>query len=238
MTGDARSGPVWLHAVVREPLAGRARRWLGSGRRRADDGVEAEPAGLEGTRRVSHDGLAAVVSPADPADEAGPAADDVRLDRHARAVEALAGSGTVVPAPPGLRAAGEEAVRAFLVRAGLALEEALELFDGACQVRLHVRRHPGRRASDRPRPAGRDGDAAAAATGLYHRLRRHARASRRLPTDGDDLLTAAFLVPRAGWSEGRSLAAGWQEDQPGLTAIVMGPWAPYDFVRMFPVEAP
>lgn len=227
---DAAAGPLWLHAVVRQPLTGRARRWLRPGRRAAngdEEGTEAALPGLDGTRRVHHEGLAAVVSPA-----VGPgvaASVDERLDRHARVVEALAGSGAVVPAPPGLRAPGESAVRDFLDRARLALQEALERFDGACEVRLHVRRRAG--AGDP------DGDAAAAA-GLYHRLRRHARAARRLPTAGDDLLTAAFLVPRAGWSEGTGLAARWQERRPGLEVEVSGPWAPYDFVRMFPVDAP
>lgn len=241
MTGDAGAGPFHLHAVVREPLAGRARRWLGDetaavAEARDDDGRSGdEPDRLAGTRRVSHDGLAAVVSPA----IGGAAADpDAGLDRHARIVEALAASGAVVPAPAGVRAADEEAVRAFLRRGRTALEEALDLFDGACEMRLHVRRHPGRRSTDRPRRPADHADVEAAATALYHRLRRQARASRRLPAEGDVVLTAAFLVPRAGWTEGEGLAARWQEQQPGLAAQLTGPWAPYDFVRMFPVESP
>lgn len=243
MTGDAGGGPLRLHAVVREPLAGRARRRLGSDEAETDAevgdseaGPDGGPEGMEGTRRVTRDGLAAVVSVADEAGEFPDA--DAGLDRHTRIVDALADSGAVVPAPPGVSAADEEAVRAFLRRGRTALEEALDLFDGACEMRLHVRRHPGRRSTDRPRRPGDHVEVGAAATALYHRLRRHARASRRLPVDGDDVLTAAFLVPRAGWSEGRGLAARWQDQQPGLAAQLTGPWAPYDFVRMFPVEAP
>lgn len=259
MEADADDGPLWLHGVVREPLAGRARRWLGSredrdrtgaGRGKAarapgsgtgpGDGSDAagpgaSAAGLDGTRRVRRGGLAAVVSPGEAIGEAAEA--DARLDRHARVVEALAASGTVVPAPPGLRAPDEAAVLAFLDRGRLALEEALDLFDGACEVRLHVRRHPVRRATDPPPSATvDDGAAGATAAGLYQLLRRQARAARRLPTADGDVLTAAFLVPRAGWSEGTALAARWQERQPGLAAEITGPWAPWDFVRMFPVQ--
>jgi predicted nucleic acid-binding protein len=141
----------------------------------------------------------------------------------------------VVPAPPGLVTPGEAAVRAFLDRARLALEEALDLFDGAAEMRLHVRRHPVRRDTDPPETAApTDAEAARAAEGLYHRLRRHARAAQRLEPAAGDLLTAAFLVPRAGWSEGTGLVTRWGESEPGLLARLTGPWAPYDFVRMFP----
>lgn len=245
--GDTRTRPLRVHAVVREPLAGRARRWLGSesaaaGREGGDDGRSgdaagdgaAAPAGPDGTRRVSREGLAAVVSP-DPGREGRPTDVEGRLDCHARIVEALADSGTVVPAPPGLVAPDEAAVRTFLERARLALEEALDLFDGAGEMRLHVRRHPVRRDTDPPEAAApTDAGAAAAAEALYHRLRRHARAARRLEPAGGDLLTAAFLVPRAGWSEGTGMATRWEESRPGLLAQLTGPWAPYDFVRMFP----
>lgn len=256
MPGDAgerpepagEDGPLWLHAVVREPLAGRARRWLGpdrDGEEREGGGPAARDPGLDGTRRVRHEGLAAVVSPAPEADgraasQAGGGGSedpDAELSRHARVVEALAASGAVVPAPPGLRASGEPAVRAFLERARLALEEALERFDGACEMRLHVRRHPVRRETDSAEAAElTDAETAAAAGDLYRRLRRHARAARRLPPAAGDVLTAAFLVPRAGWSEGEGIAARWRKDQPGLLARLTGPWAPYDFVRMFPDE--
>lgn len=244
--GDVGTRPLRVHAVVREPLAGRARRWLGSGagaaggdgddRRAGDavgDGTDA-PAGPDGTRRVGREGLAAVVSP-EPEPGGPPGGADRRLDRHARIVEALAASGAVVPAPPGLVAPDETALRAFLDRARLALEEALDLFDGAAEMRLHVRRHPVRRDTDPPEAvAPTDAEAERAAEGLYHRLRRHARAARRLEPAGGDLLTAAFLVPRAGWSEGTALVTRWGESEPGLLARLTGPWAPYDFVRMFP----
>lgn len=245
-SGGAGARPLRIYAVVREPLTGRARRWLGSGpgapgddgdAGRPDDAAgdgTAAPVGPDGTRRVGREGLAAVVSP-DPEPGGLPADVDRRLDRHARIVEALAASGAVVPAPFGLVAPDEAAVRAFLDRARLALEEALDLFDGAAEMRLHVRRHPVRRDTDPPEAAApTDAEAVAAAEGLYHRLRRHARAARRLEPAGGDLLTAAFLVPRAGWSEGTGLVTRWEESQPGLLARLTGPWAPYDFVRLFP----
>lgn len=217
-------GPLWLHAVVRRPLAGRARRWLGSREEEHGDAAEGTSAtGLDGTLRVDHGDLSAVVSPAAPAGDA-PETAAARLDRHARIVEALADSDTVVPAPPGLRAEGEPAVRAFLERARLALEEALDLFDGAREMRLHVRRVD-------------EAVAPAVADGLYRRLRRQARAARRLSPEGDDLLTAAFLVPVAGWREGREIAARWREDRPDLEVELTGPWPPYDFVRMFTLDA-
>lgn len=226
-------GAVWLHAVVRAPLSGRARRWIGSrrGEDRTAGGSGGATEGLQGTRRVQRGRLSAVVSPVVGGGDGGRDA-AARLDRHARVVEALAGSGTVVPAPPGVRAPDEAAVRAFLDRARLALEEALDLFDGACEMRLHVRSSAAGAGPD-----GGSGPAAVeAAAGLYRRLRRLARASRRLPTAAGDILTAAFLVPRAGWGEGADLAARWREGRPGLEAELTGPWAPYDFVRMFPVR--
>lgn len=247
--GDAPARPLRVHAVVREPLTGRARRWLGSGSGeaegegedgRTDDRVgdgTAAPAAPDGTRRVAREGLAAVVSP-DPGPGGPPAGVDGELARHARIVEALAASGAVVPAPAGLVAPDEAAIRAFLDRARLALEEALDFFEGAAEMRLHVRRHPVRRDTDPPEAAApTDAEAASAAGGLYHRLRRHARAARRLEPAAGDLLTAAFLVPRAGWSEGTEMVTRWGESQPGLLARLTGPWAPYDFVRMFPEGA-
>lgn len=245
MPGDAGPRPLRIHAVVREPLAGRASRWLGSGPGAADGDAAGRPgdgdgggtaarAGPDGTLRVVRNGLAAVVS-RDPG-PGGQAPDaEGRLDRHGRIVEALAASGAVVPAPPGLVAPDEAAVRAFLDRARLALEEALDLFHGAGEMRLHVRRHPVRRDTDPPEAAApTDAEAAAAAEGLYHRLRRHARGARRLEAAAGDILTAAFLVPRAGWSEGTGMVTRWGEGRPGLLARLTGPWAPYDFVRMFP----
>lgn len=180
----------------------------------------------EGWRLVEEGPLAAAVR-ADPTDDTG-------VRGHVRRVESLMRELPLVPVPPGLVADDEAAVRSFLRRARLPLLEALELCEGCWELRVHLGPAPG----TPPGEAGGDGsDARTGGAGrVYGALRRRARAVRPLPPAADAFLSAAFLVPRSRWIEFVQDAARREGEVEGLEADVTGPWAPWDFVRMFAEE--
>lgn len=203
----------------------------------------------EGWRLVEEGPLAAAVR-ADPTDDTG-------VRGHVRRVESLMRELPLVPVPPGLVADDEAAVRSFLRRARLPLLEALELCEGCWELRVHLGPAPG----TPPGEAGGDGSDArtgGAGTGgsdegdgagaspprtpppgtgrVYGALRRRARAVRPLTPAADAFLSAAFLVPRSRWIEFVQDAARREGEVEGLEADVTGPWAPWDFVRMFAEE--
>lgn len=167
----------------------------------------------EGWRLVEAGSLSAAVRPAGE----GP----YGVREHARRVESLMREVSLVPAPPGLTARDEEAVRRFLGRARLPLEEALELCEGFWALRLHL-------------AAGADGGASdAGLEGFRRALRRRARAIRTLPTAPGARLSVACLVPRPRWI-GFVEAVHRRAGAPGGAGLdVTGPWAPWDFVRHF-----
>lgn len=167
-----------------------------------------------GWRLVEEGSLSAAVRPADDG-PAGP-------EEHARQVESLMREVPLVPAPPGLTARDEAAVRRFLERARLPLEEALELCEGCWALRVHL--VGGDEGG--PSPEGTEG--------FRRALRRRARAIRTLPAARDARLSVACLVPRPRWIgfvEAAHRRAGRTE---GAEADVTGPWPPWDFVRLFP----
>lgn len=158
----------------------------------------------------------------------------------------------LVPVPPGLAARDEEAVRRFLRRARLPLLEALELTEGCWELRVHLlRRREGTRGSgdgspggpagggeDGPGASSRDdaaagGELPAGASGLARALRRRCRAVRSLPPPPGVVLSRACLVPRPRWIALVEEVARREEGLAGLEADVTGPWAPWDFVRLF-----
>lgn len=215
MSGEAAGvRPLRIHAVVR---AGWSR------------------PGPEGGRLVEGAGLAAAVR-----ETASPEESD--LQAHVRRVEALHREVTLVPAPPGLIARDEAAVRRFLRRARLPLLDALDLFEDCWELRLHLGpRGPGGADPDGAEEAGSDGEAPppeARARGeaerIFRAVRRRARACRRLAPGGDDLLSAACLVSRARWIDFVEEATAREAGAVDVAADVTGPWAPWDFVRMFP----
>lgn len=180
--------------------------------------------------------------------EAGPIAAAVRPEsgeaggfrEHARQVQALIREVPLVPAPPGLLARDERAVRGFLERARLPLVEALDLCEGGWALRVHLARSEDPTGTDHEMPEGGGAtvdDPAGAAEGLYRMLRRRARAARRLPP-GAGILSAAFLVARPRWIPFVEEVTRREGALPGLEADVTGPWAPWDFVRAFTEEEP
>ena len=79
---------------------------------------------------------------------------------------------------------------------------------------------------------GADEDLARLAADAYAELRRHARAAVPFSPDRAHLLSAAFLVERAGWIEFVEKAEELGAAHAGLAVDVTGPWPPYDFVRL------
>jgi hypothetical protein len=67
---------------------------------------------------------------------------------------------------------------------------------------------------------------------LYSELRRYARAAIPLQVTPGRILSAAFLVPRAGWIEFVERSDDMGLSHPELTFDLTGPWPPYDFVRL------
>lgn len=202
-------------------------------------------------------GLGAVVSRA-PA--GGGPRGEAAVRAHGRTVEGLLALRAVVPFPPGLRARDEAAVRRFLERERMALEEALATLADTYEVRVHAR--AGREAPDRP--AGRSEAAApeAASPGpgesdagegelsgspeerlrlerLLERLCRLAVSCRPLPRGpgggkASPGSSHAFLVERSEWISFVEEATGSAGETGVLELDATGPWPPYDFVRIVP----
>ena len=197
-----------VHAIVRNTRTDRALDAL-------------RPGGPEvAFRLVSAGSLAAAVTDAPFRDEARADPEAVRV--HGAVVESLLRRASVVPAPYGLRARDEEAVRRLLERRRGSLEEALDRLENAYEVRIHVRLSGGP-------------DAERLAAGLRQLngiLRGQARAARKLPGSSEDERVAAFLVGRGEWLHLVQEATRWEARTPEVRLRVTGPWPPYDFISV------
>lgn len=172
----------------------------------------------EGWRLVEEGPVSAAVRPA-AGESPGPRA-------HGRRVEALMREVPLAPVPPGLAARDETSVRRFLQRARLPLLEALALTEGCWELRVHlVRRRGG--------TAGSAGDLPAGVGVLDQVLRRRSRAIRALAPGPGVAFSRACLVPRSRWIAFVEEVARHEEGLAGLEADVTGPWAAWDFVRLF-----
>ena len=159
-----------------------------------------------------------------------------------------------LPVPPGLAARDEAAVRRFLRRARLPLLEGLELTENCWELRVHLARRRGGAAGPPGGSAGNGGDGSgdpdaatrgrdapdpgaedlpAGAASLERMLRRRSRAIRVLDAAPGVVLGRACLVPRPRWIALVEEVARREEGLAGLEADVTGPWAPWDFVRLF-----
>jgi len=171
-------------------------------------------------RLVTAGDLAAAVTDAPFLDVEEP--DPGALRVHESVVEALLRRASVVPAPYGLLARNEAAVRVLLERGRASLEEALEHLDHSYEVRVHLRRTGG----------GAEGERLAGyLRQLNGILRGQARAARELP-GGEEEAVAAFLVGRGEWLQLVQEATRWEARTPDIRLRVTGPWPPYDFVRV------
>lgn len=143
---------------------------------------------------------------------------------HAEVIARLLRRSTLIPAPFGLRARDDAAVRVLLETQRVALLDALDFFEDGYELRLHAGARPGETTSE---PLER------AARFAYENLRHHARAARILPVGAEGcLLSAAFLIPRSDWIRFVELVGDWESRSPGLRLDVTGPWAAYDFVEL------
>lgn len=206
----------WLavHAVVRNRRSDRAL-----------DALRLRPP-ARGFQLVETRELAAAVTGVDspPPAEARPGGGDVdpqALRAHAEVVAHLLRRSSVVPAPFGLHARDEGAVRRFLETQRVPLLEALDFFEDCYEMRLHVH------------AAGTSGDAARdVARHVYEDLRRGSRAARVLAEREEGrVLSAAFLIARSEWIRSVEQIGDW-EAREEVRMDVTGPWAPYDFVRL------
>lgn len=152
-----------------------------------------------------------------------PALERAELIAHQRAVEHVMRRGTILPAPPGVVFRGRRPLMHFLEDQYLALEEGLGFLEGSWELRLHI-------APAAPGPA--DGELVRLAAQLYAELRRLARAAVPFPREERRLLSAAFLVERAGWIDFVERAEDLGASHGALALDVTGPWPPYDFVKL------
>ena len=171
---------------------------------------------------VEHRGLAALVH---VVPFQLPAWENDLIREHSATVERAMRRCTIVPAPYGIVFNGRKPVVDFLEEQHVAINEALSFLDGAFEMRLHIR-SSGRRAVA---SAGEQADRAAL---FYSALRRRARAAFHLPTTGQRILSAAFLVNRTDWVSFVEYADEIDADHPEYLFDLTGPWPPYDFVRM------
>jgi hypothetical protein len=166
---------------------------------------------------VRHRELEALVQ---PVPYAVPELDPQRVTEHQRLVDAVMKRGTVLPVPFGMVFLGRRALLEFMEDQYGVLEEGLAFLDGHWEMRLHMMGDNGVEGLT------------TLATELYTELRRFARAALPLPADGDRVLSAAFLVDRAGWIRFVEQADDLNRAHPELVFDLTGPWPPYDFVNV------
>jgi hypothetical protein len=144
---------------------------------------------------------------------------------HSAIIERAMRRATIVPAPFGIVFRDREHIVEFLEDQRVAFDEALSFLDGAFEMRLHIQ--PSGR-----RPDVSEGDLADQAASFYTALRRRSRAAFTLPAVGRRVLSAAFLVSRADWTNFVEYEEDLAADHPEFQFDLTGPWPPYDFVRI------
>jgi hypothetical protein len=194
---------------------------LGVVRAPADDADGWDAADPElGVELVRAGDLAALVAPAPPPGS------DVNADqvaaRHWEVHRALLRE-DIVPAPGGVVFADHEAVRGFLTESHAGLTGALERVAGRWEFRLHV---------DVVDSAFNRDLALDLSTHIYAELRRISAAAVTLPVTRNRVLSAAFLVDRAGSSAFQDKLEVLARLNSALGLDLTGPWPPYDFVTM------
>lgn len=194
------------------------------------------------TTVIAHRDLGAVVrqAPYEPVELS-----ERELEDHRAVIEAVFEQHTILPAPFGAVFRSADQVGRWLQMHYIALNEGIHLVDGRCEMRVHIRAARGAKPGvlgaadaleeeddeedeDEPRP-----EVAAAAAESFRALRRQAVAAVPLrQTEGDAVLSGAFLVERATWGDFTEVVAAQARRADGLTFEQTGPWPPYDFVRM------
>lgn len=206
-TDQAAEPALLLHGVI--------------GPRRTERALAKLTAG-EQEELVEHRGLAALVH---HVTYSLPEWDAQHIREHSQAIERAMRRCTIVPAPYGIVFRGRQQVTDFLEDQFVALDEALSFLEGAFEMRLHI--HPSGR-----RPGVSEREQTDRAAEFYTALRRRARAALPLTRRDEGILSAAFLVDRAGWVAFVEHADELDADHPEFRFDLTGPWPPYDFVRI------
>lgn len=144
------------------------------------------------------------------------------LREHHRLVDRVMQETAILPAPFGLLFRHEAGLRRFLEARYVELEEALTLVEAHWELRLTLRIRDGRTARE----------VARSADDLYRGLAAMARMGVPFARVEDDVVAAAFLVPREEWIGFVEEAEARAGRLPEVSGEVSGPWPPYDFVRI------
>ena len=172
-----------------------------------------------GVELVSEGDLSALLCPAPaPGRESDP---EHVASRHWEVHRALL-RGDVVPVPVGIVFHTPDEARAFLIESHAAIKGALERLAGRWEFRLHV---------EVVEPGFKREMALDLATHIYAELRRISAAAVTL-AGGEKVLSAAFLVDRAGSPAFQDRLDVLARLNSALSLDLTGPWPAYDFVHV------
>jgi hypothetical protein len=151
------------------------------------------------------------------------------LDYHRGVIERVFRGGAVLPAPCGTLFRGTDHVRRWLEQNYIALNEGIHFVAGRCEARVHV----SLRTAEESLSEEEVGEAELAAAECFRLMRRGAVAAVSLPLHvHPTIMSGAFLVDQARWSEFAEQVRAQALRRPDLLFAKTGPWPPYDFVRM------
>lgn len=213
---------VHLYALVRRPAAVPDVRGIDDGPLRTvplDDGVEAVVSDTTNGVARSEDAILA----------------------HARVVEALADANdAVLPARFSGGAGSDDALRVGVAGRHEQIVDALDRVGGCVELGLRVLRPQDEAGS--PAASGREymrrrleqvEQAQALARDVHGALADLARESTcQVVARGDVVLTAAYLLPRAGVEQFRSALQAAEAEAGDVTLVLTGPWPPYSFTLL------
>lgn len=217
MVDEAEVPEILRHPLAEEPgeqpglyLYGfvRARGWRGLERRDKE------------IQRVRYRDLEALVRPC--AFEL-PHNQNEGLQQHQKTIEGIMRRTTILPAPFGVIFKGKRPLIRLLQDQYLVFDEGLSLLDGHWELRLHISSSAVGEVEDALGDEAMD---------IYTELRRFARAAVPFRSDGNRVLSAAFLVDRTSWVEFIERIGDFGAHHLALTFDVTGPWPAYDFVKV------
>lgn len=205
--------------------------------------ADREIAGFQGApvRAIDSGRLAAVATEHDELRLEG---SEDELWAHEEVVEALMGSGPVLPLRFGTSVADEAAVLAALEERRADLEAALDRVRGAVELGVRASLAPGAEPEPAPAAAGPQGPGTGYLLGRLRRKREGERMAQRvhgplsaLARDSTSqvtwrerpLLKAAYLVDAGGVEEFRHRVATLDAELADATIVCTGPWPPYSF---------
>lgn len=196
------------------------------------------PAGTTGraarTAELSEGSVALVYEERD----AAPAPSRPELVDHGRVVEAIAGTGPVLPVRFGTVLEDLDEARELLRTRESEWTERLRLVAGHVEVLVHAYDDRAPRPSPPAAGAGREYLMSRAAARrhtdtmfdeLAAVLGPHCREMRRLPAT--DEVRVACLVPSGGSDELRASLQAWADAAEGRRATTTGPWPPFTFAE-------